>query len=118
MAFEAALKERPNPVMFEIVPHGVGLLDPLQAGAKIAFRCFHQKVKMIAHQNISVEANPKAFNGFLQHLNKMLTVPILKKDGLPIDPSGHDMCPAAWMLNAQWPSHELKVIKSTRTCQC
>jgi hypothetical protein len=98
------------PLIPTIEVDSVGRIDRLHKTRQIAVRRFHQKVKMIRHQAIQVQANLEIDGSQFQPLQEPNPILVNTKQQIPFtppipeNPAAH-MIYRPWKMNPQFSSH-------------
>src|SRR5215831_1016681 len=88
-----------------IKPDAVADIQPLHRAAQVGFGRFQQQMKMVVHEDISVQPGSEALPQLRHQRQEMLPVAIVAVDGLPfVAPSG-DMITSSGAFNSQRSRH-------------
>ena len=107
--FVAALEQMPKDPVPAVITLRVGSLQPFHPGHEVGFRRLDQKVIVISHQHIGVNAPAGFVAGLAQSLQKALPVPVIVEDGAALVAAGHDVVRCPGKLDAQWSGHDCAI---------
>jgi len=112
--FEAPLKQVPASPALDIEIDGVADIDPLDGTAQVRFGSFHQKMVMVGHQAVRVNADGKTLAGGFQIFQKSFTV----ADDFAYAITGITaidcLAKGAWIVYAKWPDQDAQPLGNCR----
>jgi len=104
-ALVSALVEVPDSLVPAIEGTGVGDVEMAHEFAEVAEWCLYQEMKVIAHQDVSMELDGIDVNGLGNEAQENPPVLIVFKDIPPLVATAGYVVNGAGILDAQWSSH-------------
>jgi hypothetical protein len=96
-------KQLPVATVKPVVPLGVNPVDLPHASGYIGIRRLDQEMVVVRHQTIGGNAQIPLLSRFLEKLNKLSVLPIVRKNRLTPPAAVHDVVPCIPILYSQWP---------------
>jgi len=84
---------------------GVGTQEPLHPCTQVAARCFHDQMKMVAHQTEGMNLPGCSTTSASQQLEKECSIFVVVDDGLPPIASTEQMIDGTRVLDSEGTSH-------------
>ena len=98
--FIPAAKDMAKEFVPVVQPDGVGAEQPAQARHQIGVRGFHDQMKVIIHEAISMHLPAGFLTRLRQGFEKVLPVNVVQENGLPPIPATHDMIEGTGKLDS------------------
>ena len=111
--FITSLVEVAAPLMATIVMGCIGNIEMTHELAKITEGRFKQKMKMVGHQDKTVQGDIVCFEGAGQDFQKSNPVDIILENSLSLIATVRDMINCAGKLDAKRPCHMVKLLHQT-----
>src|SRR3990170_7440792 len=112
-AIVSPLEEMPYPFIGAVKISGVYAIDSMHYFQQIPFRCFKDKVIVVAHEYIAVDQYSVTFMVIFDDFEKVNPVLIRNKYRLSFIPSAGNMIHSAWIFYPEWSPHAETILQST-----
>ena len=90
-------------------PTSLDTVDPAHASRQIGLGCLDQQVIVVVHEAVSVAEPVEAADDKAGKVEKGAPVSVVAEDAMAGIPPGSNMVKSAWILRAEWTSHERSI---------